>query len=140
VNTRKPIPRRDLLRLIVASGAVAALPGVAALTACDSDSAAAANSARKLTQTVANADSVKRVGTQSAAAMGDDSIARQLRKIFPENPAIEQKVSTASPEELRKLFAAQHGKDVKAGRVVEIDGWVLSNTEARLYAVVALAK
>lgn len=124
--------------MIVASGALAALPGLAAFTACNSESAAAA--ARKLAQTVASTDSVRKLGERSLNATGKDSASVQLQKIFPGDAEIENKLKTSSPEQIRTRFAEQHVEDVEAGRVVEVDGWVLSNTEARLYALVALSK
>ncbi len=40
--------------------------------------------------------------------------------------------------ELRRLVTARHRGDFSEGRTVSLGGWILSRTEARLYAVAAL--
>jgi len=48
-------------------------------------------------------------------------------------------VDAAGDDELRRLVAAGMVADFAQGRTVELDGWMLSRTEARLYALVELA-
>lgn len=48
------------------------------------------------------------------------------------------KLLEALPDTPEAITAA-HRADLEAGRIVEVNGWMLSPTEARLYAVVHLA-
>ena len=42
-----------------------------------------------------------------------------------------------SPEQLRDQLQAQHQRDLEEGRLTEVNGWVISETEAHLYALIA---
>ena len=45
---------------------------------------------------------------------------------------------TAQPAQLRRAISRQVRDDFEQGRVAEVDGWILSLTEARLCALAAL--
>jgi hypothetical protein len=46
--------------------------------------------------------------------------------------------TTAAPEQCRALLLQQQRQDFAHGRVVKVEGWILSQTEARLCALVTL--
>ena len=72
-----------------------------------------------------------RVPAESSASGLVDRIAAGL-------PDGRRAVRDASDGELRALLAASIRSDFEQGRVVDVDGWVLSPTEARLYALTTL--
>lgn len=49
------------------------------------------------------------------------------------------RLATASDEQLRALFAERQREDFRHGRTVNVDGWMLSQTEARLCALSTFA-
>lgn len=61
---------------------------------------------------------------------------RLLRLICSSGPAWQ----TADPGRLRDLIARQQAEDFRQGRVVSVQGWTLSKTEARLCALAALSR
>ena len=61
---------------------------------------------------------------------------RLLRLICSSGPAWH----TANAGRLRSLIARQQAEDFQQGRVVSVQGWTLSNTEARLCALAALSQ
>jgi hypothetical protein len=54
-------------------------------------------------------------------------------------PALEdwESLSRRDLPALRSALRARHREDLRTGNIVSLDGWQLSRTEARLYAVVA---
>lgn len=48
-------------------------------------------------------------------------------------------LASGSPEQIRALLEAKIRKDFRAGRVRRVDGWVLSETEIRLFSIAAAA-
>jgi hypothetical protein len=48
-------------------------------------------------------------------------------------------IAEADEDGLRRLLAGAVREDFASDRVIDVDGWVLSATEARLYALAALA-
>ncbi len=48
-------------------------------------------------------------------------------------------LANGSPDQVRALLDEKIRKDFRAGRVRRIDGWVLSETEIRLFSIAAAA-
>ena len=77
---------------------------------------------------------------KSAAVVGELWLATQKTP-----PTVEQltRVLTSgaptNPKALPRWFRERHQADLIEGRVTEASGWVLSETEARIYALAALA-
>jgi hypothetical protein len=61
-----------------------------------------------------------------------------LDRIAADLPEGRRTIRDASDEDLRQLLAASIRSDFEDDRIVEVDGWVLSPTEARLYALTTL--
>jgi hypothetical protein len=72
-----------------------------------------------------------RVPRETSAAQLVDHLAAEL-------PAGNQTLREASDSDLRSLLAASIRSDFENDRVVDVNGWVLSPTEARLYALATL--
>lgn len=55
-------------------------------------------------------------------------------------PAGHRNLSTASDHELRRVLLLSEQQDFQEGRIVSLDGWIASLTEARLCALAALSR
>jgi hypothetical protein len=55
-------------------------------------------------------------------------------------PAERRGLSTASDHELRRVLLLSERQDFQEGRIVSLDGWIASLTEARLCALAALRR
>lgn len=74
-----------------------------------------------------------------AHAPEEASLSELVDAIVARLPGGRAAVLGADQAELRRLVAARIDEDFAQERVVEVAGWLLSSTEARLYAVAALA-
>lgn len=83
-------------------------------------------------------DSAWIVGREYLRATPSEATPPVLAYLIAERLPLERRaLVSATDEELRRLLAASVVADFEEGRTVEIDGWVLSATEARLCALVA---
>jgi hypothetical protein len=64
---------------------------------------------------------------------------RLLALLTGDHVAGYRELAAADPDALLARLRAQHRDDFAAGRVADVDGWILSLTEARLCALAALA-
>lgn len=120
--------RRDLLRHLTFSLPMAAL----GLTACGSRT----EQERRLTAVFADREAARRVGAVVLAA----------RPAEADRGLLVQLLAAGNPLQLRDLKDPQvhemlyrcHQEDLVAGRLVTVDGWMLTETEARLCALSAL--
>ena len=78
----------------------------------------------KLLQIVGDTDKARAIGNASMVAMRSPSVRRIVRAL-PSRPTAE-------------MLRARIREEFAMGAVVVADGWVLSETEARLYALAAL--
>ena len=84
-------------------------------------------------------DSAREVGSAYLdRAPQEASVSGLVDRIAAELPQGRRTVQEASDDELRTLLAASIRLDFEHDRVVQVRGWVLSPTEARLYALAAL--
>ncbi len=104
-------------------------------------SAGAGQSARRATaanlaQVLSNRISVIRVGAAylgTAPEAADPSIV--IGRMRRHGDALVRALETGSPGEVRRLVARDVREDFAQGRIVKVDGWLLSQTEARLCAL-----
>jgi hypothetical protein len=66
------------------------------------------------------------------------SVARLVDDVVAGLPAGRDTVRDAKQDELRDLLAARIRADFEEDRIVDVDGWILSPTEARLFALATL--
>lgn len=62
-----------------------------------------------------------------------------LARLFEAGVAVAREQAAADPDGLVARLRGQHREDFAAGRTVQLEGWALSLTEARLCAWAALA-
>jgi hypothetical protein len=95
--------------------------------------------AERLAGLIAHRDSARAVGRAYLDGVPEESsVSRLVDRIAADLPEGRRTVRDASEADLRQLLAASIRSDFEQDRIVEVDGWVLSPTEARLYALTAL--
>jgi hypothetical protein len=70
-------------------------------------------------------------------AEGRNTAGGLTAELIAELPAPRNTLRGASDDELRHILAVGARNDFAAGRTIELDGWVMSLTEARLCAIAA---
>lgn len=68
---------------------------------------------------------------------GEDCSAETLLDRLCETPGGRGQLASASPDELRAAIDAKIRADYRQGRTRRIEGWMLSETETRLFAIIA---
>ena len=94
--------------------------------------------AERLAGLLTHRDSARVVGRAYLERVPGESVSRLVDRIAAGLPGGRRTVRDASEADLRLLLAASIRSDFEQDRIVEVDGWVLSPTEARLYALAAL--
>ncbi len=132
-----PITRRRFLATVSAFGGFALVVKTRPWRAMVSF--APVSAAERLAGLLTHRDSARVVGSAFLDhAPEEASVSHLVDRISAELPEGRQTVRDASNDELRALLAASVRSDFDEERVVNVDGWVLSPTEARLYALAAL--
>lgn len=86
-----------------------------------------------------NKASANVVGTEYLRSQpGESSIPLLLERILPDKLNICDRFGPPSPEEWKQYLLRQRCEDFEHGRVVNVGGWALSQTEGRLCALVTL--
>jgi hypothetical protein len=136
--TRNIVSRRELIRsfiYLVASAAL--LPGFAATKR------KAKKSTRKLDENIAYSLGDLITNKPSAAEIGNAYLSQAGPAMDPESLTDSIVAAGGGPYatfgETRAAVCAQIRSDFARGRTVLVDGWVLSQTEASVYALVAVA-
>jgi hypothetical protein len=125
--------------------AVAAGAGVAALVVATRpwralvESAPPRPTAERLSGLLGNPDSARAIGREYLKLVPDEADTERLVDLIAARvPGGNAALTRASENELRQLIAAGMVGDFAGERTAELEGWVLSATEARLCALVAL--
>jgi hypothetical protein len=128
--------RRFLAGAATATGGVAAValrPWRALVRVVEPTAAA------RLASLFAHPDSARAVGVRYLADAGTGSTIDDLvDEVAAGIPGGRAAIARAGDEELREHLSSQIREEFGAGSVVDVRGWVLSATEARLYAIAAL--
>jgi hypothetical protein len=90
--------------------------------------------AERLVALLRHRDSAKRVGREYLKARPQEACAANLVTELTRD----LKLPTISDGDLRAHFNKRSKADFRARRVVKLDGWILSETEARLCALTSL--
>lgn len=125
--------RRLILRLAASTAIVAAAPAVWARPA-RAAAGCGADLASRLAALIPHADSAARIGERylaSAPAEADPSLL--VSSILGQHGH-----EATADAVLRRVVGERRQRDFIDGNTVSVDGWVLSRTEARLCALVAL--
>ena len=128
------LTRRDFLRLLASLGAVLATRQLGVLNTLGRVVGRERLGARllQLFRSPGSAAAIGRAYLQKSPQEADEP--RLLRLICPPG----RPWRTANTRQLRVLIAQQQAEDFKQGRLVRVDGWMLSETETRLCALAAL--
>ena len=132
------ISRRTLLRIFAslivleASGPAGKLIGRNFPASSDS----LASSLAGLFSHKRSAEVVGREYLRRAPAEAD--VRRLVHLIFPFPEEQHAKLAKAGPERLRSLILSQQRRDFELNRIVKVQGWMLSQAEARLCALATL--
>lgn len=125
--------RRLILRLAASTAIVAATPAAWAGPA-RAGASCGADLASRLASLIPHADSAARIGGRylaSAPAEADAGLLVSSILGGEEHEAVGDAV-------LRRVISDSRQRDFVDGNTVSVDGWILSRTEARLCALVAL--
>ena len=95
--------------------------------------------ADRLAGLFADRASARAVGRASLRALGGHTRASALvDEVAAGLPDGRRTIAEAGEDDLRELLAARVRDDFRSGRIVDVQGWQLSRTEVRLYAIAAL--
>lgn len=130
------ISRRDLLKRLTVGGLAATLPLPLVL---GPGREAFEPLALRLARLFSQAHSAAFIGERYLATHRETPDASVLAARVAGDLRHYLRLSGAGSDGLRALLAAQQKEDFAAGRTVNVEGWILSLTEARLCAIAALA-
>lgn len=95
--------------------------------------------ARRVAGLFEHPDSAREIGREYLKLVPSDSdLAVLVRKMIPDAGRMKF-LSTAGKKSLRRYIASSSREDFRQGRMVCVNGWMLSQTELRLCAIVGLA-
>jgi len=122
--------RRAVLQVIAGAAGALLLPfGSADATTAERRALGA------LSRLFGDADAVRAVGTVCRGCAGQPTVGALAADL---GTAVGD-LATLDPAVLRRRVDHRVRADFGAGRTVSVDGWVLSRTETRLYALIAAA-
>ena len=93
-----------------------------------------------LLDTVPDSDTARRIGKVMVASGHAPGDFDRVAALVSERPLIATALQTTCPTTRRHLVQDQCATDFAEGRMVSVEGWVLSETEARLCAAAWLAE
>ena len=131
----KGVSRRAVLRRLAAGGLLFNVPAWPAW-ACTRPSADPL--AQRVAQLFSNEASATEIGRRYLALGTEPADIAMLAARVAGDRAAYQDLCGVDADGLRKRLARQQRRDFAAGRMVNVDGWMLSLTEARACAIAAL--
>jgi hypothetical protein len=124
--------RRRLLGLVAGAAALAAFPAATFPATGD------LRLARRLVELFAAPESAAQVGRRYLRAAPQEASVRRRVAAIAAEPNGSGWLEALGPAALRAELGARIRGDFAAGRLVRLDGWMLSATETRLMALAAL--
>ncbi len=133
-DNKLSLSRRDFI-LSLLSGIAAA----ATLQGCGSP-ADTGQIAQRISQTIGDTAAAKRFGAAYLRDHPDDTGIEILLERIDEKliPEFGQGMDLDDPQLLAQHLDKQIRNEYRHSEVVQVEGWILSRTEARLYALIAL--
>jgi hypothetical protein len=83
-------------------------------------------------------ESARAVGMRYLETTGKEASASRLLERLSHRLSVVRSIGELDDEELRARLRSSVGSDFESGRVVDLDGWVVSTTEAYVCALAAL--
>jgi hypothetical protein len=131
--------RRGFLAAVLAGVGLVTLPACTALGAADP--AASTHAALRLARLFARAESARRIGRVYLRQVPAEREAAVLVRFLADALTVSASaLARLDDDAARRLVVRCVQADFAAGRTASLDGWVLSVTEARLYALTALVE
>ena len=69
---------------------------------------------------------------------GEAALERLTNLLLDGRPRLAEALATPASSDWRGLVRVAHREDFAAGRIVQVRGWILSESEARMFAIAAL--
>ena len=126
-------------RRFVAGGALAAAAAFGVTRLVDDEGGrpeARDELTRRVSAGFADRDAARAVGDRYLAAHPDEDELSVVRALRASDPAWSR---VRTPANVRRLARRLSRRDYAAGRIVAVDGWYLSETEARICALATFA-
>lgn len=134
------MPRRSFLKTLASLCALAGLSGTVHLLSRLGRPPAAEPLALSLAHFFPHDQSAKIVGLEYLRGAPHEASASVLVDLIcSSDPERRGQLAQADARKRRELLRAQQRQDFEQGRIVRVQGWILSETEARLCALAALA-
>ncbi len=138
MNKLRGTTRRGFLRAIILMGAFIFSPLTRAFQR-PGEAAITKQTAEKLVNSIIRRQSAKTVGLEYLRRVPEETDLRMLVDlIYPSRQDINTEIAYENKKKIRKSLLQQHNQDLEHGRTVNVQGWILSETEARLCALAAL--
>jgi len=129
------LSRRDALRWLAGGGLAAAVPGaILNISVFNTFEPLSARLSRFFT----NTSSACAIGRRYLALKPQEADPRLLAALVSRTPENYLALVNADSRRVRELLLAQQKRDFECGQIVKINGWILSETEVRLCAIVTI--
>ena len=134
----RKLTRRTFLGNVVCLGAFLFSPGTWAWQE-PRNAVEASHVAKKLVEIMSQPLSARAVGTAYLRSFPwEADVERLVKLILSSAPQLQAEITSVRSVQLRDLILQLHRRDFELGHTVNMSGWVLSQTEARLCALTAL--
>lgn len=132
-DNRQNLSRRHFILSVLSGLAAVTLEGCGSLTAKNP-------LVLRLSQTIGDADASKYFGHLYLQHFPEEAEIEQLLERIDAGliGEFDQGMQSENPQLLAEYLDKQVRSDYRDGEVVQVDGWLLSRTEARIYACFAL--
>ena len=131
--------RRHFLALALGVSAASALLLLTNRWVAGRGSGRVPNTARTLARYFDDPAHARTVGREYLAAHPREAGLEQLTRLLLEGrPSLADALATPASSDWRGLVRVAHREDFAEGRVVNVRGWILSHSEARMFAIAAL--
>jgi hypothetical protein len=128
--------RRDLMRYLICVSVPLAFP-VSAFAWPSSDSIPPLGA--RLKRFFSNKESARVIGKRYLTMRPEESSLNRLTALICRTPESYDQLAKTDTNTLRILLAEQQRDDFTNGRVMLVDGWILSETEVHLCAIASLS-
>lgn len=129
--------RRDLLRQLACGGLMIALPASVFARPAGHP---APPLALRLDRFFSSKESAREIGRRYLALRPGEAGLNRLTTLIYRTPENRARLENADAELLRGFLSRQQQEDFELERVVNVSGWILSETEARLCAIAAVTE
>lgn len=134
----RPFSRRNFMRLLVATGLGNGFSSYTSGAIADSPEGALSPLSNRLNGLLAAKESARVVGRRYLQLFPHEADTHRLTQLICRSERRYERLARVDTSALHDILARQQRLDFRNRRIVTIDGWTLSETEARLCAISAL--